>query len=116
MIRLKADLQRLDAVIRMFSPGYDVKAIRPRARFSKNPAGLKKGAGSQGALDALREAGEPLTTREIARRVLAKRGVVPEGRALAMLASTIHSTFTRRKDGAVKFDASTQPGKWRLAQ
>lgn len=115
IMRLEVELAQLDAVIKMFKPGYDVEAILPKRSFTKNPAGVPKGAGGRYALTVMREAGEPLSATEIAERVLAKLGkpVTPE--AKGMLANTITSTLSRRKDGAAVYDASIYPGKWRLA-
>ncbi len=112
--RMEGEIRQIDAVIKMFKPGYDVEAILPKVTFRKNPAGTPKGAGGRYAYTVLREAGEPLEGREIARRVLGKLQKPETDKAIDMLAATIHSTFTRRKDGAVAFDASTWPGTWRL--
>jgi hypothetical protein len=97
----------------VFRPGYDVEAILPKCSFGKNPAGVPKGAGGRHALSVLREAGEPLTA-EIAVRVLAKLKKPVTDEARAMLASAIHGTLSRQRDGAVAFDASIYPGRWSL--
>lgn len=115
IMRIEADIKHVDAVIKMFRPGYDLEAILPKTTFRKNPAGTPRGSGSRHALTVLREAGEPLAGPEIALRVLAKLHKPVTDEALHMLAVTIHSTFTRRKDGTVLYDARTNPGKWRLA-
>jgi hypothetical protein len=115
-MRLKGELDHIDAVIRMFSPGYDVDTILPKVTFKKNPAGVPRGSGSRHALSILRSAGEPLTGREIASRVMAKLGKPVTDEALDMLAATIHSNLTRRRDGAVRFDATTHPGRWSLSR
>jgi len=112
--RLEMELAHVDAVIRMFSPSYDVEKIASKRTFAKNPAGVRKGAGGRQALTVLREAGAALTANEIAGRVLAKLGKEDSPEARRMLAAAIVSTFSRRKDGAVKYDASTQPGRWSL--
>lgn len=116
IMRLEAEMAHVDAVIRMFNPSYDISKIATKRSFGKNPAGTKKGAGSREALTVLREAGEPLTASEIARRVLQKQDKAATPEACQMLAATIHSTFSRRKDGAVIYDASVYPGVWRIAQ
>ena len=113
--RLEMELAHVDAVIRMFMPGYDVEKIASKRSFAKNPAGVPKGAGGRHALTVLREAGAPLTANEIAGRVLATLGKPDTPEARRMLTATIVSTFSRRKDGAVKYDATTQPGRWSLA-
>ena len=113
--RLEMEMAHVDAVIRMFRPNYDISKIATKRSFGKNPAGLPKGTGSRHALSVLREAGAALTANEIAGRVLLKlqRQDTPEARK--MLAATIVSTFSRRKDGVVKYDATTVPGRWSLA-
>lgn len=113
--RLGMEMAHVDAVIRMFAPGYDVEKIATKRSFGKNPAGVPKGTGSRHTLSVLREAGAPLTANEIAGRVLAKLGKEDSAEARRMLAATIVSTFTRRKDGAVVYDAATHPGRWSLA-
>lgn len=112
--RLEMEMAHVDAVIRMFKPGYEIDKIATKRSFGKNPAGVPKGAGSRHALSVLREAGEALTANDIAGRVLVKLGKVDTPEARQMLAASIVSTFSRRKDRAVKYDASTHPGRWTL--
>ena len=106
----------VDAVIKMFSPNYDISKIATKRSFGKNPAGTRKGSGSREALTVLREASEPLTCSEIAKRVLAKLSKPDTPKTRGMLANTIHSTFSRRKDGAVTLDASVYPGRWSITR
>ena len=98
IMRLQCELAHIDAVIKMFSPSYDISKIATKRSFTKNPAGTPRGSGSREALTILREAGEPLTSMEIAERVLAKQGRADTPESRGMLANTIHSTFSRRKD------------------
>lgn len=79
--QLHADLASLDAVIRQFDPEYDVGSIRPKYR--RAPAAPEFGAMSRAVLDTLRRAGEPLAAKEIAKRVIAERGLNMGDRALA---------------------------------
>lgn len=114
--KLEMELAHLDAVIRMFRPSYDIAKIATKRTFGKNPAGTRKGDGARTALTVLREASGPLTSNEIAERVLAKLGKTDTPEARAMLATTIHSTFSRRRDGAVQLDASCFPGQWTMGR
>ena len=114
--RLEMELAHIDAVIRMFSPSYDIGTIATKRSFGKNPAGVPKGVGSRHALSVLREAGEPLTANDMAGRVLVKLAKVDTPEARQMLAATIVSTFSRRKDRAVEYDASTHPGRWTVGR
>lgn len=115
IMRLEVELAHVDAVIRMFRPSYDIDKIATKRSFGKNPAGVPKSAGGRQALTVLREAGVPLTANEIAGRVLAALGKPDSEEARKMLAATIVSTFSRRRDGAVAYDASTHPGRWSIA-
>ena len=115
IMRLEVERAALDAVLRMFKADYDPSSVLPKRSFSKNPAGVKKGTGSREALTELRLAGQFLTAGELAERVLARLGKVASPEARGMLANTIVSTFSRRRDGAVVYDASSYPGRWGLA-
>jgi hypothetical protein len=115
IMRLELELAAIDTTIRMFRPTYDIDKIATKRSFGKNPAGVPKGSGSRHAFTVMREAGAPLTANEIAGRVLAKLGKEDTHEARKLLAATIVSTFTRRKDGAVTYDARTQPGRWSIA-
>ena len=116
IMRLEIEIAHVDATIRMFKPSYDIDKIATKRSFAKNPAGVEKGAGGRQALTVLRESGAALTANEIAGRVLARLGKPDTPEARRMLATTITSTFTRRKDGAVTYDASTWPGRWSLLE
>lgn len=113
--RLEMELAHIDAVIRMFRPSYDIAKIATKRSFAKNPAGVPKSAGGRYALSVLREAGGPLTANEIAGRVLAKLKKEETPEARKMMAAAIVGTLSRRKDGAVKYDASTHPGRWSIS-
>lgn len=115
IMRLELELAHIDAVIKMFRPTYDIDSIATKRSFTKNPAGVPKGAGGRHALDILRQAGAPLTANEIAGRVLAKLGKEDTDESRKMLACAIVGTLSRRKDSAVVYDASTVPGRWRIA-
>lgn len=115
ILRIEAEIGHVDAVIKMFRPGYDLAKILPKMTSTKNPAGTPRGSGSRHAFTVLREAKEPLETREIALRVLGKLHKPVTDEAIDLLSATILSTFSHRKDGAVAFDMRTHPGLWRLA-
>lgn len=111
---LKADLAAIDACIRMFSADYDIAAIPAKVTNEKNPAILPKGTGSRKALDILRASGEPLSSWDLARRILISLSKDTDERSVLMLAKTIHSSFSRQKNPVVSLDRATWPGKWRL--
>jgi hypothetical protein len=113
--RLHEDRRYVAAVIRMFSPDYDVKAIPARRRYKVN-AWFKRGTLFRFALDVMKGADEPLTVREIVDRMLATKGVanarVEQVRGLqrAVLASLRH----RRGKGRVQTVGEGIPDRWTL--
>lgn len=79
--QLHADLASMDAVIHQLDPDYPLGAIRPKYR--RAPTAGEFGSISRTVLDHLRRAGEPLAAPEIARRIVAERGLNAGDRALA---------------------------------
>jgi hypothetical protein len=72
--RLAGDMRHVEAVLKMFDPAYNVRAIAPRRRVTGNPW-FKRGTLFRHALDVLRAAPGPMTVREIADAVLAARKI-----------------------------------------
>src|SRR6266511_587441 len=70
--RLAEAMKHVEAVLKMLDRGYDVRPIAVRRR-KPNPW-FKRGTVFRCALDALRAAGKPLTTREIALAMLTAKG------------------------------------------
>lgn len=112
--RLEMELAHVDAVIRMFRPNYDISKIATKRTIERSGAGTVRGSGTREALTILREAAQPLTSREIAKRILDRRGAAYCEKTCERLANNIHGGLSRRKDGAVKYDASAYPGRWAL--
>jgi hypothetical protein len=72
--RLREDKRHVAAVIKMFSPEYDVKTIAARRTYKANPW-FKRGTLFRSALDVMRRTAEPLTVRELVDRMLAAKGI-----------------------------------------
>jgi hypothetical protein len=85
--QLIIDLNHIDAAIRLFDPDYDVAGIRQKIPSAAHRA--IRGDMTRATLDALREASGPMMTRELARHVMAERGLNTADTALLQL-------FTRR--------------------
>jgi len=71
--QLIIDLDHIDAAIRLFDPDYDVAGIRQRIPTAAHRA--IRGDLTRATLDALRDAPGPMTTKELARHVMAERGL-----------------------------------------
>ncbi len=74
MKRLLADLASLDATICQFDPSYKVEVIRPKA-FRPPRGWAHHGEMSWLALNILRMAAEPMTTRDVALEMLVSRAL-----------------------------------------
>lgn len=72
--KLIADLENLDATILQFDPSYQIEAIKPKA-FRPPKDWANRGEMSRIALSILRQAAEPLTTRDIALQMLVERAL-----------------------------------------
>jgi hypothetical protein len=73
---LREDKRHVAAVIRMFSPDYDVKAIAARRTYKANPW-FKRGTLFRSALDVMRKTTKPV--RQIVDRMLAAKGTAALG-------------------------------------
>ena len=114
--RLEMELAHIDAVIRMFSPGFDPATIATRRTIKRSAKGTVRGSGTREALRVLRKADGPLTSREIAALILEQRGEAFCEDTCAKLANNIHGSLSRRTDGAVSLDASDYPAKWTMGR
>jgi uncharacterized membrane protein len=95
--RLREDRRHVAAVIRMFSPEYDVKAIAARRAYKANPW-FKRGTLFRSALDIMRRTAEPLTVRQIVDRMLAAKGIAnPRIDQIRGVQSAILASLQNRK-------------------
>lgn len=104
------DLEPLAAVIRMFSPSEDlnaIEAIRPYV----NRRGRWGPVWARATIEVLRTANAPMSAAEIARRVLADRGMDGDQAAFKNVQSSILTTL-RTKPGV--FRSGGGPVRWSL--
>jgi hypothetical protein len=73
-IRLAEDMKHVEAVLKMFDPEFNARAIAARRRVMGNPW-FKRGTLFRAALDALRAAPGPVTVREIVDAMLAAKDI-----------------------------------------
>ncbi|MEZ5734941.1 MAG: hypothetical protein R3E09_03900 [Novosphingobium sp.] len=94
--KLRRELAKIGATIQLYRPewsGADVKPIKPR----KPSRWGGRGRGIRTALDVLREAQGPLTTNEIARRVLERLDMpVPPLKELRLILASFNGALTKR--------------------
>ena len=108
-IRLRVRLQeieialpRLDAAIQVFAPAIDPTGLRPIRYRAPNSVGF--GHWSRAALDVLRVAGEPLSTKEIVARVMDRLSVDGENGPVRRLVTKRvgHALQHQRTKGLVR--------------
>jgi len=113
LAHIGADVGHLDAVIRQFDPDYDLGSIRPKRSRGADVAG--RGQMSRFILGVLREATEPVTTQEVARRLMTERGQDMEDRRLVtQTMKRVGMALSRQKaNGAVRAEQGVgQPTLW----
>ena len=99
------DLESLDATIIQFSPDFKVESIKPKA-FRPPKDWSNRGQMSRVVLSILRQAAEPLSTRDIALEMLVSRGV---GQAR----SKAYATYDKaRGSGAADTAGEWTGGEW----
>jgi HB1, ASXL, restriction endonuclease HTH domain len=110
----QADMAHVEAVIRMFRPDADLSRLKP-IRARNDTRWRKRGYGVRTTIEILRQAGRPLSTREIAEEVMRHEGLSPDDvEARRDVCSSLHMSILRRvgKD-IVRVDG--YPMRWALA-
>lgn len=72
--RIAGDLGHVDATIKMFAPEIDLNGVRAREYRERNRY-FRRGERPRVVLDALRTAGQILTTRQLTERVMVASGM-----------------------------------------
>lgn len=116
--KMLADLESLDATIIQFSPDFKVETIKPKA-FRPPKDWSNRGQMSRVVLSILRQAAEPMTSRDIALELLISRALDKSDQKLLRLMSKRVGVAlrTQRENGIVK--ASEGPGQfvlWEVAK
>lgn len=114
--RLREDKRHVAAVIKMFSPGYDLKAIAARRTYKANPW-FRRGTLFRSALDVMRAASEPLTVAQIVDRMLAAKGVTTarSDQIRGLQSAVLSSLRNREGKGRVQMADNRIPARWMLA-
>jgi len=106
MRRLIAELDHVDATIRIFNPAIDIGRIRAKPVPPRHAA--FKGEVSRIVFDVLREAPAPVTSRDIAMQLMKERGLDPNDRDLSviMVKRVCACLRVQRKRGLVRVAAN----------
>jgi hypothetical protein len=101
--RMVQDLENLDTTILQFDPSYRVESIRPKA-FRPPKDWANRGEMTRICLSILRQASEPLTSRDIAYQLLTERALNRDDqRLLRVMRSRVACALRLQRDkGVVK--------------
>lgn len=116
--RMIRDLENLDATIRLFDADYQVEAIKPKT-FRPPADWAKRGQMTRIILNVLRQAAEPLTTRDIAFQLMQERALdLEDMRFLRLMTKRCGVALRLQRDkGAVR--SAQGPGQymvWEIAR
>jgi|SRR5208282_866296 len=111
--KMIADLETLDATILQFDPNYQVEAIRPKS-FRPPEDWAHPGEMSRMALSILRQAAEPLTTRDIALQMLVERALDKNDLKLLRLMTKRVGVALRGQRDRGTTRSSQGPGQYQL--
>lgn len=111
--KMVADLENLDATIVQFDPNFRVETIKPKG-FRPPSDWSNRGQMSRIILSVLRQAVEPLTSREIALQLLVERALDKSDiRLLRLMTKRVGVALRLQRDnGAVRCEQG--PGQYML--
>jgi hypothetical protein len=111
--KMVMDLENLDATIVQFDPDFQVETIKPKA-FRPPKDWSNRGQMSRIVLSILRQASEPLTSRDIALELLVERALDKSDQRLLRLMSKRVGVALRgqRDNGMVRCEQG--PGQYML--
>lgn len=113
--QLRADLAHLDAAIRIMDPNAEPELIPVKLPRPKGCDWFGRGELARMVLDVLREAARPLSSTEIARAVLAAKGMEPgDVAALRRVESMVRMGLIRREGGSVERAGEGRGAGWRV--
>src|SRR6266542_4298639 len=112
--KMVLDLENLDATIVQFEPDFQVETIKPKA-FRPPKDWSNRGQMSRIILSVLRQASEPLTTRDIALQLLIERALdKSDQRLLRLMTKRVGVSLRGQKEnGLVRCDQG--PRQYRAA-
>jgi len=115
--RLLKDLEHVDATIRIVAPDYEVEGIAPKM-FRPPDDWSKRGQMSRMILSILRVAKEPMTTREIAMKMILERGLATDVKMLKLMTKRCASSLRdmREKGRAVSDGSGGMYQTWEIAR
>ena len=110
----QANLAHLDATMRLFNPNIQPHRIRPKQPRARS-VWFRPGECLRLIYDALREAAQPMTTHQLAERIIRVKALpIADDRQRALVQKTILGSLNRAKETIVRVEAAGVVS-WRLA-
>lgn len=110
---LAADLEHVDATLRIIAPDMVVEAIKPKV-FRPPADWSKRGEMTRLVLSILRTARNPMTTREIGERMLVERGFQSTTEALNSMTRRVACALREQRRKGVARSTEGVAGFWQL--
>ena len=112
-LSIAADLEHIEAVVRLFAPAWDKERVKPIAPVMPS-RWRKRGHGIRSAIKALKQAERPLTATEIAHATYLAFGSAPPcERELAIVGTDLIWSLRRHFAGALTV-IEGRPRRYRL--
>lgn len=111
-IRLRTAMMQVEAVMKMLNPSVNIRIIAPKRRNLGNPW-FKRGTLYRSAVDVMRRAGRPMTTREITAALMAGKLPAPTHKQASNVQAAILAALRKRNGKTVVGEGV--PARWRLA-
>ena len=113
LVEHRTNLAHLDATLRLFDPDIRPPGDRPRQLRDRN-AWFRPGECRRLIYDALRDAPKPLTTRELAGRIIDVRAIpAMDDHQRALIQKTILASLNRAKETIERIETAGVV-KWRV--
>lgn len=111
--QLVKDLAALDEALRIVAPDMEVEAIRPKM-FRPPDDWASRGQMSRLVLSILRQARDPLTTREIAAQMILERGLdAGDRKLLPLMVRRVGSALRHQREKGL-VESTEGPGNYQL--
>lgn len=110
---LAADLEHVDATLRIVAPELAVETIKPKV-FRPPADWSKRGEMTRVVLSILRTARAPMTTREIAERMVVERGLVADAATLNAMSRRVACALRRQREVGLARSSEGEAGFWQL--
>ena len=113
LVRQRADLTHIDATMRLFDPDIQPHEILPKQRRA-NSAWFSHGECLRLIYDELRDASQPMTTRELTERIMHIKAVpVDDDRCRELMQKTLLGSLNRAKETIARIEIAGVV-TWRL--